>query len=390
MKWRHVGVVFRKELTDGLRDRRSLFSALVLPLVGPLLVVMMFRFIAQQNSADEPVPLPIVGAEHAPGLVEALRNGDITPEPAPEDPEQAVKTGTAPAVLLITSEYGEHFRSAKSVRVELLVDNSRNETRSKIRRVKRALDRFNSEVATARLITRGIDPQIARPLAVDEVDLATPEQLAGSIFNMVPMFLMMAAFVGGMYVATDSTAGERERGSLEPLLGNPASRTALVMGKWLATSVLSAASLLATLVTLGVALSLAPLQDLGVEIEFGPSLAWRVGLVMLPIAGFAGGVQLVVATFARSFREAQTYLSVLTLAPMIPGMWLVVAPIDAKSWAMWVPVLGQQVAMVDIIRGEQLGIAGYVVPAVIAVIVALASVRVTAWLLGRERIIFGS
>lgn len=390
MMWRHTKVVLKKELTDGLRDRRSLFSALILPLVGPMLVIMMFRFMAKQNSADEPVPLPVVGAEHAPGLVEALRRHDVTPEEAPEDPEAAVREGTSPAVLVLSPEFEEKFRDARSVRVELLVDNSRNDTRSKVKRVERALERYAGEIATSRLIARGIDPQVARPIVVDEVDLATPEQVAGSIFNMVPMFLMLAAFIGGMYVATDSTAGERERGSLEPLLGNPASRTALVLGKWLATSLLSWASVVLTVATLCIAVAMADVRMGGIEFEFGPALAGRVALVMLPLSIFVAGVQLVVATFARSFREAQTYLSVLTMVPMVPGMWLMVAPMDAKAWGMWVPVLGQQLAMVELVRGEVVGAMGHAIPAVVAVVIGLVAVRVTAWLLGREKIVFGN
>jgi len=202
--------------------------------------------------------------------------------------------------------------------------------------------------------------------------------------------VMMSAFVGGMYVATDSTAGERERGSLEPLLGNPASRTSLVLGKWLATSALAGTSMLMTLVTAGIALSRAPLEDLGIEMSFGVRDALQVAVVMLPVATFAAGVQLLVATFARSFREAQTYLSVMTLLPMMPGMWLTIMPMDAAVWTMWVPILGQQAVLMDVIRGNAVGPASFVIPAVLAVVVALVCVRVCAWLLGRESIVFGS
>jgi sodium transport system permease protein len=390
MGMRHVRVVFRKELTDGVRDKRSLFSALILPLVGPLLVVVMFRFIAQQNATTGPVPLPVIGAEHAPGLVAYLRAHDVDVQEPPADPEKAIKSGDAPAVLIIDPSYPEHFRAGRPAKVEMLVDNSRNDARTKIRRAKRALQAYSAETGSMRLLARGIDPRIASPVDVSEVDLATPQQLAANVLNVIPMFVMMAAFIGGMYVATDSTAGERERGSLEPLLGNPVSRTSLVLGKWLATSVLAGASLLATLLTAGVALSQAPLEDLGIETTFGVSEALRVAAVMLPVAGFAAGVQLVVATFARSFREAQTYLSVLTLLPMLPGVWLTVAPTDAPPWTVVVPILGQQAVLMDVIRGNPVSAIGFLVPAVIAIIFSLVCVRVTAWLLGREKIVFGS
>ncbi|MBX7078420.1 MAG: ABC transporter permease subunit [Nannocystaceae bacterium] len=389
MKWRHVWVVLRKELRDGLRDRRSLFSALVFPLIGPVLVVVMFRFIAQQQAIDEPVPLPVIGAEHAPGLVEYLRQHDIDVREPPADAGEAVRTGEAPAVLVIPADYGDRFRASRSVRVELMVDNSRNETRSKVRRARRVLEAYAAGIGAQRLLLRGIDPQIAAPVAVAEVDLATAQQLAANVLNVIPMFVMMAAFIGGMYVATDSTAGERERGSLEPLLANPVSRTALVLGKWLATATLSGTSLLLTLVTAGVALSRAPLEELGVQASFGLDQAAVVCLVMLPVALLAAGLQLVVATFARSFREAQTYLSVLTLAPMLPGVMLTVMPLDQARWTLVVPILGQQQVLMDVIRGDAIGPAQLLVPSVIVLVLGLVCVRATAWLFGRERIVFG-
>ncbi|MFO0635480.1 MAG: ABC transporter permease [Nannocystaceae bacterium] len=292
-------------------------------------------------------------------------------------------------MLVIPADYGERFRASRSVRVELMVDNSRNETRSKVRRTRRVLESYAAGIGAQRLLLRGIDPQVAAPVAVAEVDLATPQQLAANVLNVIPMFVMMAAFIGGMYVATDSTAGERERGSLEPLLANPVSRTALVLGKWLATAALSGTSLLLTLVTAGVALSRAPLEELGVQASFGLDQAAIVCLVMLPVALLAAGLQLVVATFARSFREAQTYLSVLTLAPMLPGVMLTVMPLDQARWTLVVPILGQQQVLMDVIRGDAVGPAQLLVPSAIVLVLGLVCVRATAWLFGRERIVFG-
>ncbi len=389
MKARHIRTVFAKELTDGLRDRRSLLSALVFPLIGPVLVVLMFRFIAEREARDQPVPLPVVGAEYAPGLVDYLAHHDVEVLPAPDDPETVVKTGEAPAVLVIGDDYAQRFREARPAPLELMVDNSRQEGRSKIRRARRAIEAYGAEIGSLRLLVRGVDPALARPVAVVEVDLATPQQLAANLLAMIPMFVMMAAFIGGMYVATDSTAGERERGSLEPLLGNPVDRTSLAMGKWLATCVLACASQVLTLLTAGIALSQSPLEDLGIDLEFSPAMVLQMSAIMLPVALLAGAAQLLIATFARSFREAQTYLSVLTLAPALPGTMLMVAPMDSTWWSKLVPVLGQQIGMMDIVRGEPVPAVDFVVSAVVAIAISLVCVRVTAWLLGRERIVFG-
>jgi sodium transport system permease protein len=201
--------------------------------------------------------------------------------------------------------------------------------------------------------------------------------------------VMMAAFIGGMYVATDATAGERERGSLEPLLSNPVDRTSLALGKWLATCVLSCGSQLFTLITSGIALSRAPLADMGIELHFTAAMVLQVLVMVLPAGLLASALQLLIATFARSFREAQTYLTMLTLLPAVPGMMLMLSPMDSTWWSRWVPILGQQLGVSDILRGEPVAVLGFVIPTLVAVVLALASVRACAWLLGREKIVFG-
>jgi sodium transport system permease protein len=387
---RHMMVVLRKELLDAMRDKRSLLSALVFPLVGPLMVVVLFRVIIEQQDVDEPVRLPVVGAEHAPGLVAFLAEHEVEVQPPPDDPEAAVKSGEAPAVLVVPDDYEERFRAGKSVSVELLVDRSRKESRSSVQRVERTVQGFSAQLGTMRLFARGVDPQIARPVELARVDLATPQQRAADFLGMIPMFVAMAAFIGGMYVATDGTAGERERGSLEPLLVNPVDRRALAAGKWLATAALAAGSVVLTLVTSGIALSQTPLDDLGIEVKLGAMDGVRLALVMLPVALLAGGVQLVVATFARSFREAQTYLSLLMFVPMLPGMYMTTASLDPAPWMSFVPILGQQVLMTSVVRGEGLDPTAFAIATTVALAVGLGFVWWTAKLFGRERIIYGN
>ncbi|MBC8072260.1 MAG: ABC transporter permease [Deltaproteobacteria bacterium] len=389
MSARQVRVVLAKELTDGLRDRRSLFSALIFPLVGPVLVVLMFKFIADRESTDEPVPLPVIGAEHAPGLVAYLAEHDVEVLPAPDDPEGAVKRGDVPAVLVIDAEYPQRFREARPAPLELMVDNSRQDGHGKVRRAQRAIEGYAAELGAMRLLLRGVDPKLAAPVALAEHDLATPQKQAANVLGIIGMYVMMAAFIGGMYVATDATAGERERGSLEPLLSNPVDRTSLALGKWLATCVLSCGSQLFTLFTSGIALSRAPLEELGVELHFTAVMVLQVIAMVLPAGLLASALQLLIATFARSFREAQTYLTMLTLLPAVPGMMLMLSPMDSTWWSRWVPILGQQLGVSDILRGEPVAVLDFVIPTLVAVGLALASVRACAWLLGREKIVFG-
>ena len=389
MNMRTIWVVWRKELGDGLRDRRSLMSALLFPLFGPVLIALLFNNIVASHSTEKTLELPVSGRENAPGLIAHLEQTGVHIVAAPDDPESAVRDGDLDMVLVIPRSYGKHFRAASPARIELVIDSSRTDASTPIRRVKSRIEAYGSQVGSLRLLARGVHPQVVQAVAIEEVDLATPERRAANMLNMVPMFVLMAAFIGGMYVATDSAAGERERGSLEPLLLTPVSRTSLVTGKWLATTTLSWVGLVLTAVGSAIALSQVPLEEIGVKVRLrGDDIAWLT-VALLPLAPLAASVQLLVATFARSFREAQTYLSVLMLLPMLPGMIMTFRPSASEAWMMWVPALAQQALVVDVLRGEPAVASHFVVAAVVALALSLVSVRVTAWLFEREKIVFG-
>lgn len=387
--WRVVRAVMAKELTDGIRDRRSVMSALLFPLVGPVLIAVMFSTIVQERSHDRPLQLPVAGAEHAPALVEHLEATGVEVVDAPADAEAAVDAGDVDLVLVVPPTYAEDFRASKPVQLELVIDSSRREAQAPIERVRRRIDSYGGRIGSLRLLARGVQPDVAQPLRVVELDVATPARRAANILTMVPMFVMLAAFIGGMFLATDGTAGERERKSLEPLLLNPVSRVALVTGKWLATTAFSMVGVLITLAGSVIALSQVPLEEVGLSLQFDAVRGLVVLACVLPLCPLAAGVQLWVASFARSFREAQTYLSLLTLAPALPGVWLTLEPVKTAAWMMAVPVLGQQALLMDVLRGDW-GPAGlFALAGAVAVLAAVGCVAATSWLFGRERIIFG-
>ncbi|MEM6291257.1 MAG: ABC transporter permease, partial [Myxococcota bacterium] len=213
---RQILIVARKELLDGIRDRRSVTSALLVPLFGPVLIAVMFTVILTEEADDGPIALPVVGPENAVALVEHLASADIEVVAPPEDPRAAVADGDEDVVLEIPPDFEAEFRSGRPAPLSLYVDSSRREARVPIRRVRAAIEGYGAKVGTLRLLARGIDPQLARPIALGDVDTATPQQKAANLLAMVPMFVMLAIFVGGMFMATDATAGERERKSLEP------------------------------------------------------------------------------------------------------------------------------------------------------------------------------
>ncbi|MGZ3459905.1 MAG: ABC transporter permease, partial [Archangium sp.] len=234
-----LSAVLRKELKDHLRDRRSVTSVVLGSLVGPVLFAVLFTVVASWNREDKPLELPVVGRAYAPSLMAFLERSGAKLSEAPPDYESQIQAGTLDAVLVVPEDYGKDFAAGRSARVQLVMDNSRNKARATVQRAQALLGQYSGMMASQRLLARGVAPQLAAPVRVEQVDLATPERLAASILNMIPIFLVMACFIGGLNVAIDTMAGERERGSLEPLLLNPVERGTLVLGKWLATTVFS-------------------------------------------------------------------------------------------------------------------------------------------------------
>jgi sodium transport system permease protein len=382
-------VVARKELLDGFRDRRSVLSALLFPLFGPLLIAVMFSIILAEEADDGPIALPVVGPEHAVALIEHLEAQGIEVVAPPEDPRAAVAAGDENVVLEIDADFEAEFRAGRPAPVSMYVDSSRREGRVPVRRVRKAIETYSAKVGTLRLLARGIDPQLARPIAVADVDTATPQQKAANLLAMVPMFVMLAVFVGGMFMATDATAGERERKSLEPLLLTPTSRSALVLGKWAATTVFSTIGLCITLAGSSVAMGQIPLEEVGLDVNLGPADMLWVMALLLPLAPMAAALQMLVASFAKSFREAQTYLSLLTMLPTLPGVFLTLEPLPPDGWASSVPVLGQQVLLLGVLRGDAVPLLPAIGSTAVVVALTLGCLAATSRLLGSEKTIFG-
>jgi sodium transport system permease protein len=381
--------VAKKELTDHLRDRRSVTSALLVPLFGPLIFAVMFTFMARWNREDKVIDLPIVGRENAPSLVAYLERAGVQTRDAPADYEAKVQEGALDAVLLVPPDYGKRFSGGKPAEVKLVIDSSRASAHLGQRRVRSALERYGAVVGAERLIARGVAPDLAAPVRVEDKDLATPEKNAGMVLNMIPLFLVLAAFVGGLNVAIDVTAGERERGSLEPLLLCPVSRLALVLGKWAAAVAASIAAVLVSTAAFYVLVHRVPLQDLGVKARFeGPAL---LGVLcgVLPLALLTSALQMLIAIYSRSFKEAQTSLSLFMMVPMVPGMILALNPVKTRAWMMLVPVFGQDVLLGEVLRGEPLPRAWFALAALASLALAAAALAVTTRLFGKERIIFG-
>jgi sodium transport system permease protein len=354
--------VFRKEFLENLRDRRTLFSALALgPLLGPLLFgVMVSRMLNQTVlESDEPLKIEIAGGERAPNLASFLESHGVRYRRVVESAEsarEAVRHGAATVVLIVPSDYAERFRAAQPAPLLVIADSSDSQTRKSAERLKALLAAYGSGIAEARLKARGVDPLTALPVAIQDIDAATSAGRAVVILGFTTYFVLFAVLMGGLYLAIDSTAGERERGSLEALLSLPVARSALVGGKMLATSAYMCASLAISLSAFVCVLRFVPLERLGMSANLGPATALEFFAICLPFVPLGAIAMMLVASFARSYREAQTYLTSVLLVPTLPIAFASIYSLKTKSSLMLIPSLSQHLLMTSILKDQEISL----------------------------------
>jgi sodium transport system permease protein len=350
--------VFTKEFVENLRDRRTLLSALLFgPLFGPLLFGLMVSRMLNQSvvEADEPLKLTISGAEHAPGLTQYLEAQGVkltVVSLSEEAARAAVRSGTAQVVLIIPEEYGPRFTTAAPAPVLLVADSADSQTRKTADRARIILGSYASTIARLRLQIRGVNPLLASPLAVNELDVATPAGRAVVVLGFMTYFVLFAVLMGGLYLAIDSTAGERERGSLEALLSLPVARSSLVGGKILATCAYMCISLGLSLTAFVAVFRFLPLERLGMSANLGPGTALIFFAICLPFVPLGAALMTFVASFTRSYREAQTYLTAVLLVPTLPIAFASIYSLKTRSSLMFIPSLSQHLLMTSVLKDE--------------------------------------
>jgi len=382
--------ILRKELLDTLRDRRTgmvtLLSAIC---AGPIFLLLIFNLIASQAERARDLKLPVVGAVYAPALVGYLERQQVTVTQAPADYDAQIRRGDLDVVLIVDEAFAADVAQGKPGSVRLVFDRSRDRARPSIEQAESLLRGYNRLWGEQRLMLRGVASTVANPLRIDTSDLATPQQSGALVLFLVAYYGLFASVMGGMAVALDTTAGERERQSLEPLLMTPARPGEIVAGKWLAVSAFNALVVLLTLTGFYLTLKFAPLPPVGVPFLFGMREVFRFAIVLVPMVLMLPAILLYVGSRARAYKEAQANVSVLLfVVSLIPVVQLFMQRRE-PGWLMFVPVSAQYSLLNTSLRGEAPSLAqlalSWLAP---AALIAIALIAVTRRL-SRESILSG-
>ncbi len=381
-----VKAVFLKELQDGIRDRRSVLSAFIFPVMAPILVYGLVTMMAQLRTQAVETVIPVVGIENAPALINWLREKDVKIEAFDGDPETAVREKQKDLVLVIPDNYRERFADIKTAVIEIVNDGSRTDTAATYRRLEYLIRRYKNESAALRLIARGVSPQVMQVVDTEDIDVASKQQLAVAALNFLPFYIILAAFVSGMGIAVDSTAGERERKTLEPLLINPIQRYDIVFGKWFASSLFSATGMILTLILCVTALLYAPLGDIGLNFHITLEQILLVLFATAPIAFLVTSMQMLLGIFAKSFKDAQSYIGILTMLPVVPFFIMLLNPFATQDWMYAVPMLGQLILITDVLGMKETPGYAYIYSFLTSFVLGAGIALVTARLFQRESI----
>ncbi|NML63214.1 ABC transporter permease [Massilia sp. RP-1-19] len=382
-------VVFMKEFRETLRDRRSLVLLALFTLMYPLMLGYMLN--KQIERATKPeregMELAVIGAAQAPNLMAQFKQKNVTVQQVDAMDEEAIgellKSRKVVAVLRIDDKFAENYQEMRPAQVELWFD-SAIDNGPRVRDVEAVLNAYSMDIASARLLAHGVSPVTMAPVKVQRYDTGGTAGRSGVIGAMIG-FLFFPAFGCCLSAAVDSTAGERERRSMEVLMAQPVRTWELIGGKWLAAGILSVIAITLELALAHGILSWLPLEEVGTSWRVTSADLALICLASLPLSLLAAAVHIAMAMNAKSFKEAQTTASVVMLVPMIPGVVVSMMELKTAAWMYAVPMLSNQTLLGEVAKGQDIGAMPYLLTFFSSLIPALAGVAFASWRLRSER-----
>lgn len=371
--------LFRKEIVDAARDKRSVMAGLYYALFTPALLAIVFTAVITKTTSPQDFSISIEGESEASHLITYLSDRGISHS----DDETEVKA----IKLIISPSFAEQLNRSEPADITLIADYSEDSLRSSIRRTEGVLRGYSSETATLRLIARGIDPSVIRPIDLNIQDLATSDSKGGQLLGMMILVIVLSVFVSGMNLAIDTSAGERERNSLALLLSHPISVRQMVLSKTAAVSTFGMLGLLLVMIMSKIVYPLVPWEELGFSVDISITFMLATLFVGISVAIFAASMQLFVSFMAKSFKEAQTYLTFVMFVPM--AMSYATTLDFVVEELRWAPVSGQLQALIDLMKGKEIPLLQLAVSSLTTLIASAALMLGMERLLKSEKIIFG-
>jgi len=356
-------------------------------LMGPLILIAISGLVASLEARAEKRVIYVVGLQHAPSLKNYIERQTWTVETPPADYEKQLRASKfSDPVIVVPEHFEQNLLAGEKPALEVVSDSANAPSAAGARNAVRMLEGFKRERVTLTLALRGISPVAIDPATVDERDLASTQTRALRITGILPFFVMMAVLYGALNAALDTTAGERERGSLEPLVMTPAHSVALVVGKW------GAVASVGMVVALLNCLSFLPAQwllrsdALQAMFQFGMREALLFLVVLLPFAAALSAVLMAVAIRCKTFKEAQANSTVVLLGVSLLPLVTMLNQDGEAPWHLWVPALAQNTLMLRVLKGEDFTQPQLVIPLLVCIALTMAAIAFVAHALRRAAV----
>jgi sodium transport system permease protein len=389
---KQILTVMRKEIKDNFRDRKTVMSSIFMGAVFmPVLFVALMNFMVsqQKDKAEAQLEMAVVGSANAQSFISFVKTKGVKVKEFNGNPKAAIKNKDEDAVIIIPKTFAESFTHGIPAKIEVYYDaTAKGATNVTQRRIKDLINEYSRIIGITRIQLRGISPVLLRAVYVEDHDVSTAQSKGARVMSFLPYVLILGLFMGSMYLAIDTMAGEKERNSLEALLLNPIKRSHLLIGKLLATITFGLVTLVATIISFKIAMPFMPIEELGMTVDLGVKNITILLIVLAPLAVLAASLQTIVATYSKSFKEAQTYVNLLIIVPMIPSMALMFMPVKEKLWMMATPILSQNIIINQMMRGEQVATVSIIAAIIGSLLVGLLLALVAIKLYNRESLLF--
>jgi len=363
-----------KELKEAFRDKRAMMMAMMMAVMAPVMIFAMSKVMIKEAVETPAIYIKVAGAEHAPKLIKALNDDNVLLFSDVPNDEKTIWDERSLS-LTIPMSFNQDMLDGKTIDIYLSADYSEKANMSPVRRIKYIINSYARAIGYKRLLVRGIDVRLLQPIKIIEQDTSLPNSNAMIISMMLGLYLLMAAFMSGLPVAIDASAGERERNVLEMLLCQPVSTVKIVAAKLCCASLIACIGVLLTLSLTSFSVSFIDLTKIGASFNLDTFTITALLLLLLPICFFASALQLFVAFQSKNFKEAQSMVSMIIMLPaMVPVIMMFVD--NKPKWLDWLPISGQSLIMEDLFKGlpvswTLLGFTGLVTIAMTVLLVLL-------------------
>jgi len=378
-----------KEIQDNIRDKRAFGYALIYPIAIPLYIAFVLYISISANSVnfDKESTMYVDGAEFAPNLIAYLERNNYKIEKAPDNFTDAIDKLEIPAVLSINEEFGERLREGLPAPIKVFMTEADNDSDKAYNRIRTVINRYANSINQRRLIVRGIDVNLFDSIEIDKQDVSKEGASGRAQGLMVPFAIIISMIMGGFYLAIEVTAGEKEKHTLEPLLTLPVSRWTMVLGKYFALLAFCLVSLVVAVLAFILVFKFVPSDKVPDIFNFNFELVSKIFIIMIPMAAFIASLLMVISSFTKSTKEAQTYLGFSIFVFMAPFFLMMWKTIPKSAALIASPIVGQYKLLDMVFKDETITVTEYFLSTGTTILFAIALLYLSNWLYRQDRIL---